>query len=248
MRNQDQWTPTKYLLRGGRLRATRDRREVAVGSRLIADRVARAYDEALKVHARGRLLDMGCGKAPLYGAYSPHVSEVQCVDWSHSPHGLSYVDRECDLTQRLPYADGSFDTIILSDVLEHLAEPMNCWREMNRLLAPGGKVILNVPFYYPLHETPHDYYRYTEHALQRFAELSGFDVLELRPIGGPIEVIADVSGKVLARARMKPIAAALQSLAGFLADRRPFSRLSGKASRAFPLGYFMVAAKRGRPR
>jgi len=245
MRNRSEWKPSKYAFKAGRLRATADRSELAPGSRLIAERVARAYDGALKRHARGRLLDMGCGKAPLYEAYAPHVSEVQCIDWSQGPHGTTYLDHACDLTQPLPYPDDSFETIILSDVLEHLAEPMNCWREMGRLLVPGGKVLLNVPFYYPLHETPHDYYRYTEHALRRFAELAGFTVVELEPIGGPIEIIADVSGKVLASTRMKPLAIALQSMAAFVSERRPFARFSRQASRSFPLGYFMVTEKLG---
>ena len=68
---------------------------------------------------------------------------------------------------------------------------------MSRLLAPGGKVLLNVPFYYQLHEEPHDYYRYTEFALRRFAENTGFEVLHLEAIGGAVEILADLMAKLL---------------------------------------------------
>lgn len=184
---------------------------------------------------------MGCGKVPLYGAYRPYVSQVECIDWGESAHGSTYLDRECDLTKRLPYADGSFETIILSDVLEHLPEPMHCWKEMNRLLTPGGKLLLNVPFYYPLHEVPYDFYRYTEYALRRFADLTGFQVLELTRVGGPVEILADVASKMLAGVR--PVAGGIQSLALWFGDTRLGSRIAAKHSNRFPLGYFMVAQK-----
>jgi SAM-dependent methyltransferase len=209
----------------------------------MADQVAEAYELSIGAHASGRLLDLGCGKAPLYGVYRQFATDVQCIDWGNSLHGAVYLDKVCDLTGTIPYPDKSFDTIILSDVLEHLPEPMNCWREMSRLLAPGGKVILNVPFYYQLHEEPHDYYRYTEFALRRFAEKSGFEVIELKAVGGVVEILADVTAKLLAQAKLNYAARAVQCLArGF--SRTSFgSRISRRTSKRFPLGYFMIAEK-----
>lgn len=247
MRNIDQWRPTKFVSKGGRLRATTDTRELDVSSRLIGDLVAEAYDRAFALHAAGRLCDMGCGKVPFYAAYRQHVCDVQCIDWENTHHRTEYLDKKCDLTGRIPYPDGAFDTILLSDVLEHLPEPMNCWREMNRLLAPGGKVLLNVPFYYPIHEGPHDFYRYTEFALRRFAEGSGFGVVELVPIGGPIEILADVIAKLFGAARMKPAAIAVQSLARAFTRSGLGSRLLRATRNRFPLGYFMVAVKFSNP-
>ena len=46
-----------------------------------------------------------------------------------------------DLT-RLPYADGSFDAIVLGWVLEHLPDPRPGLRELARVLRPGGKLLL----------------------------------------------------------------------------------------------------------
>jgi SAM-dependent methyltransferase len=186
---------------------------------------------------------MGCGKVPLYAAYRDRVADVQCIDWANSLHGPKHLDKTCDLTAPIPYPDGEFDTIILSDVLEHLPEPMNCWREMHRLLAPGGKVLLNVPFYYPIHEEPHDYYRYTEFALRRFAEAAGFSVVELTPIGGAIDVLADVTAKLLASGRLSGVAAGVQSIAGVFGQRVVGKRIQAKTAKRFPLGYFMVVQK-----
>jgi SAM-dependent methyltransferase len=243
MRNSSNWQPTKFVRKNGRLRASSDRSHLGVGSRLIADLVAEAYDQAIKAHVTGRLLDMGCGNAPFYESYGPFTTDIQCIDWANSLHGAEYLDKSCDLTGAIPYPDGSFETIILSDVLEHLPEPMNCWREMHRLLTSGGKVLLNVPFYYQLHEEPHDYYRYTEFALRRFAENSGFEVLELEPVGGAVEVLADVSAKLLAFAKLPAGSRAIQYLAWKFSRTRIGKRVVQRTSTRFPLGYFMIARK-----
>ena len=247
MQNASSWQPSKYVVRAGRLRAAKGKAELSPGSRLVADLVAAEYDRALKLHARGRLLDMGCGKVPLYEAYRNQVSAIECIDWGNSLHESGHLDQVCDLSGTIPYDDGSFDTIILSDVLEHLPEPMICWREMSRLLSPGGKVILNVPFYYPLHEEPHDFYRYTEFALRRFAEATGFKMVELKPVGGAVEILADVTSKLLASAKLGAPAVGLQSLAARFSRSSLGNRAMLKTARRFPLGYFMVAEKPGRP-
>lgn len=243
MQNEEEWAPTKYVASRNGLRGSRDKSELQVASRLMADLVADTYGRAFEIHARGRLLDMGCGKAPLYEAYRAHVSDVQCVDWANSPHESSYLDKVCDLSGRIPYPDESFDTIILSDVLEHLPEPAHCWIEMNRLLVPGGKALLNVPFYYQVHEEPHDFYRYTEFALRRFAERSGFQVVQLVPIGGAVEILADLTGKLLSGVKLGIGAIAVQAAAWKFARTRWGAAIMQKTSKRFPFGYFMVVAK-----
>jgi 2-polyprenyl-3-methyl-5-hydroxy-6-metoxy-1,4-benzoquinol methylase len=154
-----------------------------------------------------------------------------------------HLDQTCDLTQSISYGDGEFDTIILSDVLEHLPEPMNCWREMRRLLAPGGKVLLNVPFYYSIQEEPFDFYRHTEFALRRLAEAAGFTVVELAPLGGAVDVLADVTGKLLGGARLAFLASGVQSAARIFGKTAVGKRVRDRTAKRFPLSYFMVVQK-----
>lgn len=245
MRNPERWRPSKFVMRGGRLHASRDAREVGVGSRLMSEAIARAYFEHLPRHARGRLIDLGCGKAPLYLVYRGQVASVTCVDWPESMHGGEYLDRTCDLSAPLPFEDASFDTIVLSDVLEHIAEPQALFREMARILAPGGTLLMNTPFFYWLHETPHDYHRYTEFALRRLAAGAGFDVLELDTLGGAGAVLADLIAK---RLMTVPLAGGLLAdLVQSTAVALGVLRRSGRATHGtelFPFGYFMVARRR----
>jgi spore maturation protein CgeB len=66
---------------------------------------------------------------------------------------------------------------------------------MLRILKPRGSVLHNVPFYYWLHETPYDFYRYTEFALRRFADSTHFKVLLLDAIGGAPGILANILAK-----------------------------------------------------
>ena len=108
MRDSELWRETKYVLRNDELLGSTDPAEVSVGSRLMANLIAASYLPALKAHASGRLLDLGCGKVPLYGVYKDLVTEVTCVDWGNSLHQTNHLDREADLTQPIPFPDGAF--------------------------------------------------------------------------------------------------------------------------------------------
>ena len=161
----------------------------------MVDNVAPYYERAIRAHAHGRLLDMGCGSVPLYETYRDLVSENICIDWQNTAHVNPHLDHLVDLTEPLPFESCSFDTILMTDVLEHIPEPMKLMRETARILRPGGKLLLSVPFFYWLHEVPHDYFRYTEFALRRFCELSELRVVEVVPYGGLPEVLLDLSSK-----------------------------------------------------
>jgi SAM-dependent methyltransferase len=181
----------------------------------------------------------------LYEAYRSHTSDNVCIDWENTPHKNGYLDAACDLSQRLPYGEAEFDTIIMSDVLEHIPQPEKLWGEMWRVLKPGGNVLLNVPFYYWLHETPYDFCRYTEFALRRFAEYSRFNILVLDAIGGAPEILADILAK---QAQVLPIigpglAIGVQSVTNTFLKTGFGRKCSEKTKRAFPLGYFMVAER-----
>lgn len=212
----------------------------------MAGLIAECFDVYLRQYAKGRLIDLGCGTVPLYAAYEPFITENVCVDWGGTIHSSLFVDQECDLAGALPFGNSDFDTIILSDVLEHIPQPEVLWREMARILAPGGTVLLSVPFLYWIHEVPHDYYRYTEFALRRFAKEAGLKMQVLKPLGGAPEVLADVLAKNLLMhvpVAGKWCAAAIQGGTRALLRTRFGRRISDATAVAFPIGYFLVAEK-----
>jgi SAM-dependent methyltransferase len=245
MQNVKAWAPSKFVFEHGRLKASKNSCEVNPASRLMCNLVASNYEAHVKSHCRGRLLDLGCGKVPFYGLYRPYISEAICVDWSKSLHGTDHLDAACDLTQELPFADASFDCVLLSDVLEHIPTPERLWREMARILKPGGKLLLNVPFCYRLHEEPYDYYRYSKYALQRFAQETGFDTILIKELGGTPEIMVDIVAKFIVRFGQigRWTAIELQAFWQKLASWPPAKRLSERSAQHFPYGYFMIAQR-----
>lgn len=245
MRNQHTWKPSKYRISKGRLRASTDKSEVGSGSRLVVECIAAFYDKAIATHARGKLIDLGCGKAPLFIKYRDFVSDVTCVDWGNTIHKNENLDFQCDLSRELPFKDESYDTVILSDVLEHLPEPDLLWGELARIMKPGAHVLINTPYFYPLHEMPYDFYRYSCYALRRFAERHGFEVLELEALGGSPEVLADILGKHMQFVPLlgPPLAILIQALTLAVVRTPLGQRISRKSSERFPLAYGLVARK-----
>jgi 2-polyprenyl-3-methyl-5-hydroxy-6-metoxy-1,4-benzoquinol methylase len=71
-----------------------------------------------------------------------------------------------------------FDMILCLNVLEHVFEHQKAVDNMHRALKKGGKLVVAVPFCFPLHDEPGDYWRYTEHALRKI--LSNFSKVELK--------------------------------------------------------------------
>lgn len=242
MRNRENWQPTKYVLRAERWEPSRNPRELAPVSRLSASFALSATQRAIAKHARGHLADLGCGKVPFFGLYRSMVDEVTCIDWPQSPHETDHIDLAADLNLPLPLPDASFDTILSSSVLEHIWDHKVFWDETSRLLRPGGKAIIIVPFIYGLHEEPHDYFRWTCHAFARACEERGLVVRELEPYGGGPDVLADLLVRSIGIVSMR--------LAGWIASG--FARLLGGglsrrlAPQAFdrlPLGYLLVAER-----
>ncbi len=84
----------------------------------------------------------------------------------------------------MPFSQNQFDVALNIQVLEHVFDPLKMLEEMNRVLKPGGKVILLVPQTSNLHGIPHHYYNFTRYWIARAMADSGFDILLLEPLGG----------------------------------------------------------------
>jgi SAM-dependent methyltransferase len=78
----------------------------------------------------------------------------------------------------------SYDLILCSQTLEHVPEPKIVLNELHRILKPGGKLWLTAPLFYPEHEIPYDFYRYTRYGLAHLIEGAGFTIESLEWLEG----------------------------------------------------------------
>ncbi len=152
---------------------------------------ARFVRGSLAMYARGRLLDIGCGEKPFEGAAS-RVSEWIGLDVPENVRAdvHAYADS-------LPFPDDAFDTVLCTEVLEHVPEPRAAVREMARILRGGGCLILTTPLLYPLHEVPYDFSRQTPYGLRRLFESEGFEILEQRRMATGPKAVATVANVML---------------------------------------------------
>jgi SAM-dependent methyltransferase len=123
---------------------------------------------------------LSVGASGEYGAHLDRVAKrvgfkvtSSDIDADRSP---DVVDDIC--ASKLP--DNSFDVVVMSSVLEHVQYPFEAAREIDRVLKPGGYALLIVPFLFPIHGRPHDYFRFTSFGLRHLFSHMQVDVLEER--------------------------------------------------------------------
>lgn len=92
-----------------------------------------------------QLLDIGCGS----GWLAQHFPSYTGIDGSPEAveiaRGLGRNVTEGDVNEPLPFADESFDAIVMKDLLEHVTDPVAVVREAKRVLRPGGLIFASSP-------------------------------------------------------------------------------------------------------
>jgi SAM-dependent methyltransferase len=126
---------------------------------------------------RGMLvLDAGAGRSP----YKPLFAHARYEAADFAQLGTDYapLDYVCDLSE-IPVEDERFDRIIFNQVLEHIPAPRRVLAELYRVIKPGGLILCSCPLYFPEHQRPYDYFRYTQYALRLLFEGAGFRLRSL---------------------------------------------------------------------
>jgi SAM-dependent methyltransferase len=135
------------------------------------------------VPAGARVLDAGAGDGR-YRAEFAHTRYTG-VDLAIGDAAVDYsgLDALCTLVS-LPFGAGAFDAVLCTQVLEHVAEPLQVLQEIFRVMRPGGRLFLSAPQSWHQHQKPHDYFRYTSFGLRYLLERAGLQVESIEPMGG----------------------------------------------------------------
>ena len=112
---------------------------------------------------RGRLIDLGCGSMPYLQFIADRVSAYDSLELFPSDSAVTYLG---DIQNMHMINDGTYDSAICLEVLEHVPDPVRAMREIYRILNSNGVLILSLPHLSRLHSEPHDYYRFTHYGLR----------------------------------------------------------------------------------
>ena len=109
----------------------------------------------LEMTADSRVLEIGCGS----GRYALHLAErVGCeiAGLDINAHGIDNAKRlaqeaelnsatfqQCDVSQRLPFNDNTFDAVFANDVLCHIRGRSGIFAEVQRVLKPGARFLFS---------------------------------------------------------------------------------------------------------
>ena len=155
----------------------------------------RATRRLIGERAQGNCLDIGSGRSPFRDLLAECCTGVTTLDVEE--RGEGGVDILGDVQDMKQIADSSFDTVLCTQVLEHVPNPWVALAEMHRVLRPGGSLILSVPHLSAIHEAPHDYYRYTRYGLEASCRQAGLSVVETVTVGGGLAFAAHGASYVL---------------------------------------------------
>ncbi|MBB3918897.1 methyltransferase domain-containing protein [Rhizobium fabae] len=129
----------------------------------------------------GAILELGAGS----DYYKKFMSSDQPYVTSNVVPGFDMV---LDMT-KIDLPDGSVDALVSVFALEHLFDFDAAFKEQYRVLTPGGRLLLVVPFMYYYHAAPDDFFRFSSSALDKL--LSPFKVLSRQSIGGRWLIFAE---------------------------------------------------------
>jgi len=141
--------------------------------------------EDWKTRVHGKVLDVGVGSWELPRRLLRDVCDYTSTDYYEHPN-VDIVSDIYNLTQVFP--ENSFDFVICTDVIEHLAKPWLAVKELRAVLKSGGTLLLSTPFNYHIHKTSvvTDYWRISEDGIRELLmNEAGFHQIDITPIGPP---------------------------------------------------------------
>lgn len=137
-------------------------------------------------YIKGGVLDVGSGS---YSRYIDLFNFQEYVKMDIEPgKNVDVVGR----AENIPFGAETFDAVVCTQVLEHLAEPQKAVSEIYRVLKKGGHCLLTAPQINELHSEPQDYFRYTKFGLMAIFSKQGFAILECDQIGGFFTMLAQL--------------------------------------------------------
>ena len=176
------------------------KQKISVGNTNLANKDAWLKQELSALKSGTRLLDAGAGETK-YRTFCSHLEyksqDFGQYDGKGNQEGLqtktwdqTKLDYVCDIAS-IPVPDASFDTILCVEVFEHIPNPVEALREFQRILKPGGTLLLTAPFCAMTHFAPYFFVTgYSKYWYEHFLKQSGFVLESITPNGDYFDYLA----------------------------------------------------------
>lgn len=134
-------------------------------------------------YIKGNVLDFGCGSKPYVSIFNYKTYTGIDYDTEISVGNRNLAADVFYDGKSIPFPDNYFDAVFTTEVLEHVFNPDEILPEIFRVMKPGTHMLLSCPFFWPEHEQPYDYARYSSFALKHLMEKHGFEVVHYEKTG-----------------------------------------------------------------
>lgn len=169
---------------------------------LLGQAIAHALTDISSLIAHGessfsfRALDCGCGNQPFRTAILAHGFHYESLDVTQNR--MNNVDYICALDESADIfnakINNQYSLVLVTEVLEHVSNWYAAFANIAFAMEAGGYALLTAPFFYPLHEEPHDYCRPTVHQFMKLSRAAGLEVISISKCGGAVDIIGTILG------------------------------------------------------
>jgi len=147
------------------------------------------------------LLDVGAGHQPYKKIfknlkYESCDSEDVIKEINYDVLDVKH-DFYCNINEKIPRPDNYYNIVLCSEVLEHVYNPKNVLKEINRILKDGGTLIATIPQSCGEHMLPHNYFNYLGPGIEFLLKESKFSTFSIERSSGGFHLLGSVCSKLL---------------------------------------------------
>jgi len=193
--------------------------------------------EIKKLSLSGTVLDVG-SKESLTNVTNYLKTQEKII--YADKHSKNPKDLNIDLEKTSDFGEIKFNNVLLFNVLEHIFNYKNCLKNCYTILRKDGFFCGSTPFFFRIHGSPNDYFRYTEQSILKLLKETGFSELKIKVLDGGIFIcffssISNLTNKI-------PL---FNNLLLIICNVLDFIILlfAKNIKSSFPLGYFFQGKK-----